>query len=79
VKKFLLIIILATALNLSYQPSNSVPFEKHRISIAISTEDDLATAEAVREISDRRTAIRASIYMTVLLIDKGSCRKLDTS
>lgn len=78
-KKFFLIILLATALNFSYQPSISVPFEKHRITIAVSSEDDLATADVLRESSQRKSVIRASVYMEVLLREIRYSRAFDSS
>lgn len=78
-KKFFLIILLATALNFSYQPSISVPFEKHRITTAVSSEDDLATADVLRESSQRKSVIRASVYMEVLLREIRYSRAFDSS
>lgn len=78
-KKFFLIILLATALNFSYQPTISVPFEKHRITTAVSSEDDLATADVLRESSQRKSVIRASVYMEVLLREIRYSRAFDSS
>ena len=78
-KKFFLILLLATALNFSYQPTISVPFEKHRITIAVSSEDDLATADALRENNQRRSAIRAAVYMQILLREISYSRAFDSS
>lgn len=78
-KKFFLILLLATALNFSYQPTISVPFEKHRITIAVSSEDDLATADVLRESSQRKSAVRASVYMEVLLREIRYSRAFDSS
>ncbi len=73
VKRILLIFLISVALNFSYRPAVSVPFEKHRITISVTSEEESAMAESIREVISRKFAIQVSLSM-MLINSQISCR-----
>lgn len=78
-KKYLFIFLVAIALNVSTQNVGAQLWEKHRITVSISSEEDNVTAEFLRCVKERQYTLEKKLFLLVCLGNAETVCTTDTS
>jgi hypothetical protein len=79
VKRIFLIVLLSVALNFSFQPSATALFEKSRITVVVFADENSHTSTFIKEQSEKKIAVRSSLYLKVMMSQALSLSHYDSS